>query len=75
MKVETKESDFRRITVVIETEEELEYIWHRLNLSDNGFKKAYMSFENYKEDGELGMEIFKKIDRAVEDQGISYIYD
>lgn len=53
MKVQRDENQFKPITITIETLDELATLYHRINMSNNTFKKAYsmdgMAHEKYKD--------------------------
>lgn len=61
MKVKRK-NKFKPIVITIETEDEAEYIWYRLDMADDLFEEFLeRNYQNgYKNDAIFGDEIFKE---------------
>ena len=66
MRIEKTDKEFRPVTIILESPEELMFMWHRMNLSEHDIEEASREYThvpfNGVRDGILGLRIFGSVD-------------
>ena len=65
MRIEKTDKEFRPVTIILESPEELMFMWHRMNLSEHDIEEASREYTRVcfgRQDSMLSSRIFGSVD-------------